>query len=47
MDVEWNLHSRDGAPAAQRANEWQDIWPELAETQPQAAKAEAREVAHG
>ena len=37
MDVEWNLHSREGAPATRRdirPDDWQDIWPELAESEP-------------
>ena len=61
MDVEWNLHSREGAPATRRdlrPDDWQDIWPELAESEPKptpapahqarvAINSEAMEAAHG
>ncbi len=29
-----------------RPDDWQDIWPELADHQPHATKAEAQEVSH-
>ena len=47
MDVEWNLHSREGAPATRRdlrPDDWQDIWLELAESEPNQAPAPAHQA---
>ena len=47
MDVEWNLHSREGAPATRRdlrPDDWQAIWPELAESEPNQAPAPAHQA---
>ncbi len=42
--VEWNLHSRDGAPAAFLARDGGEIWPELADPQPNTAPAPAQQA---
>ena len=47
MDVEWNLHSREGAPATRRdlrPGDWQDIWPELADLGPKHPAALAHQA---
>lgn len=44
LNVEWNLHSRDGAPASFLAKDGGEIWSELADHQPNTTPAPAQQA---